>query len=373
LGLIGAYFLTGATRRFLLALDVVDLPNERSAHAAPVPRGGGLAVVAICGLGIALGALAGVVELNLAFGLIGGMLVVATTGWMDDLRRLSIRVRLGAHFFAALWALLWIGGYPVLHYGAGQLDLGGFGFVLALIGIIWGTNFFNFMDGIDGIVAGESLFFGIGAALLLTVTGSGDSGLVVVALVIAGASGGFLRWNWAPARIFLGDSGSTALGFLICTFAVAAENSAKIPMLAWGILLAVFVFDSTITLVRRLGGGHNWKTPHREFAFHRAVRLGWSHARVTTGVLLVNLPLAAGALAAVMIPSLLLVMVGLGLIYLSALYLWIEWRLPMASQPYVNPAFEIPAPDIYAPPIVEHHHLRPTRLRSPRRDSEVAT
>jgi hypothetical protein len=189
--------------------------------------------------------------------------------------------------------------------------------------------------------------------------------------VVAGASGGFLRWNWTPAKVFLGDSGSTVLGFLICTLAVASENSAGIPMLTWGTLLAVFVYDPTVTLVRRVLLGYGWKAPHREFAFQRAVRLGWSHTRVTIGVALVNLLLACLAWAGLTYPSLLLPMVALGTGFLTVLYVWIEQRLPMDSQPYVNPSLgSVAASSSSSPSLVSardqrHRSRDPSDVRSP--------
>ena len=206
----------------------------------------------------------GILKPNLAIGFVGGTLIVATVGWIDDLRRLSVRVRLGAHFFAATWALMWIGGYTVLHFGSGQVELGGFGFALAAVGITWGTNFFNFMDGIDGIVAAEAVCFTLVAGALLGFFSQPPAiGVATVALLIAGASAGFLCWNWAPAKVFLGDTGSTVLGFLICTLAVASENLARIPMLTWGTLLAVFVYDPTVTVIRRIALGFDWECPSR--------------------------------------------------------------------------------------------------------------
>ena len=359
LGLVGGYFLTDAARRHLLARGVMDVPNERSAHAAPIPLGGGIAVAGVCVLGIALGTLLGLIQPNLAIGFVGGVLVVATVGWIDDLRRASVRLRLGAHMFAAIWALLWIGGYPVLHFGSGHVELGAFGFALAAVGITWGINFFNFMDGIDGIVAAEAVFFGLAAAVLLSLSGPAATGLAIVALMIAGASGGFLRWNWAPAKVFLGGTGSTVLGFLICTLAVTSENVAGIPMLTWGTLLLVFIYDPTVTLVRRVILGYDWRSPHREFAFHRAVRLGWSHRQVTVGVALVNLVLACLAWAGLPYPSLLLPMVALGAGFLTIPYAWIERRLPMASRPYVNPSLgSVAAPSSSSPTLVSARDRR---------------
>lgn len=330
LGLLAADRLTRLVRRVALAFRLLDIPNERSSHQRPTPRGGGLAV-AVVGCLVTLAAWSlGSLPSDTAIALLGGGLLVAAVGILDDWRGLRWRHRFAAQVLAAGWALVWIGGLPAVELGVTRLDLGAAGPAIALLGIVWGTNFFNFMDGIDGIAASEAIAVGgVGGLLLLA---SGRPGLAAVAFGIAGGAAGFLRHNWMPARIFLGDVGSTWLGFTICTLAVASANAGAVPMIIWGILLGVFVFDGTVTLARRVWNGHPVHAPHRQHAFCRATRWGWSHARVTRAVSALNLVLAALAVVAWARPVLLLPAAAVGIVVLAIAYRWVERRLPMEEE-----------------------------------------
>ncbi|HXE57615.1 MAG TPA: glycosyltransferase family 4 protein [Gemmatimonadales bacterium] len=331
LGFLAGDVGTLAAREYALARGVLDVPNERSAHSRPTPRGGGIAIAATVLAGVALATVAGVVERRLGIGLLGGGLMVAVVGWLDDHGGLRARTRFCVHLAAALWFLAWIGGYPVLRLGFTEIELGLAGSVLAAIGIVWGINFFNFMDGIDGLAGLEAVFVGaVGGAFLIV---SGDRPLGLLALLIAATSAGFLRWNWSPAVIFMGDVGSTLLGFMLCAIAVASANRELVPMITWGTLMGVFVFDATVTVVRRFLQGYPIQVPHREFAFHRAVRLGRSHRRVCLKVLGLNLVLGILATVGWAYPGLLVPMALLGVGLLTAVYLYLERRLPMYTGP----------------------------------------
>lgn len=324
---VAAALLTGTVRRYALARSILDHPNERSSHAVPTPRGGGLAIAAACLGGIAAATAAGVVPAGAAAALLGGGVLVAGIGWVDDHRHVPAPVRAAVHLTAAAWAVHWLGGLPALRLGTVTLELGWAGALLAAVGIVWCVNLFNFMDGIDGIAGGEALSVGLaGGALLLW---QGAHGLAAAAWLVAAAGGGFLVWNWAPARIFMGDVGSGLLGYLFAVLALASERAEAVPLLAWLLLGGVFIFDATATLVRRMGRGERWHQAHRSHAYQRLVRGGWSHARTAGAVLGVNAVLALLAAAAVARPSLLLPAVGAGLALLAAAYGAVERKEPM--------------------------------------------
>jgi len=182
------------------------------------------------------------------------------------------------------------------HLRDATLSLGVFGPVLAALGLVWATNLFNFMDGIDGIAAIETLWVaGVGGLLLFR---AGNPGLGGLALVLAGAALGFLRWNWPPAKIFLGDVGSGFIGFVLAALAIASENARDVPVIVWAMLFAAFIVDATITLARRFRSGL-WHQPHKTHAYQRAVQAGWTHKRVNFGITILNLTLALLALATV--------------------------------------------------------------------------
>lgn len=326
--------LAGLIRRYALRHALLDLPNERSAHSAPTPRGGGLAVVLVVLLAVA--ALAGGGRLSPAVATaLGGGGVVAVAGWLDDRRGLPAPVRLAAHAAAAAWALYWLGGLPSLTLGTGTADLGRAGWLVGTLAIVWGINLYNFMDGIDGLAGGVAVTVGLISAGLLI---ERAPALALVALLASAAAAGFLVWNWPPARLFLGDVGSGFLGFLFATLAVASERSRALPAVLWLLLLGPFVADATLTLLRRMWRGDRWYAAHRSHAYQRATQAGWSHRRVTTAVLGVNLAAAALAALAARQPTLLPAALAGGGAMLATLYAVVErWR-PM------------PPPDRRGPP-----------------------
>jgi Fuc2NAc and GlcNAc transferase len=286
--LLAAAGLTGLVRRFALAHELFDVPNERSSHTVPTPRGGGLAVVAIVLTGAGLLALVGRIPAETFVALLGGALV-AWIGWIDDRRGLPAWVRLASHFTAAAWALWWLGGMPTLVVGQETAVLGPFGSVLACVAIVWAINLTNFMDGIDGLAATEAATVSLTAAALLAPIAPG---LASAAALAGGAALGFLVWNWQPARIFLGDVGSGFVGFVLAVLGVASERSGALPVAVWILLYMVFAVDGTVTLIRRAVRGERWYAAHRSHAYQRVTQAGWSHQAVTLTVLALNLALA---------------------------------------------------------------------------------
>lgn len=202
--------VTGWTRRLAIARGLLDHPTARSSHEVPTPRGGGLAIVAALLLGTVVLVLIGALERRTGIAFLGAV-PVAWIGWLDDHGGVRARVRGLVHGLAAVWALAWLGGYSTLRLGASDLPLGLAGPVLAVIGIVWFVNLYNFMDGIDGLAAGEALTVGVAGSILLF--NGGYPGLAAAALLAAAAGAGFLVWNWPPARIFMGDVGSGVLGY----------------------------------------------------------------------------------------------------------------------------------------------------------------
>ena len=317
-----------ASRVRLYALDrLLDIPNERSSHSAPTPRGGGLAIAFTALGGIILAAMFHWIEWNLAIALVGGGALIATVGWVDDHRSLSALTRFAVQFFCAGWAMYWVGGLPSLSVGSASLHLGPVGIILGVIGIVWAINLYNFVDGIDGLAAGEAISTGVIGGLILLAMG--QTGLAIVSLLIAAASAGFLPLNWAPARLFMGDVGSGMLGYLFAVLAIASENSGAVPLLLWVLLLGAFVFDATVTLCRRIAHGERWYHAHHSHAYQRMVQAGRSHAQVSTTILLINLVLAILAIIAWLRPALFLMAIGAGTVLLSVIYLSVERIRPM--------------------------------------------
>jgi Fuc2NAc and GlcNAc transferase len=334
--------LTGAVRRWMLRRGRLDVPNERSSHVVPTPRGGGLSIAAVVLPGLLGGTLLGWVPANVGVALLGGGVMVGAIGWLDDCYSLRARPRLLVHVAAALWTLAWLGGFPRLDVGGGGVSLGIGGWVLATLGIVWTVNFYNFMDGIDGIAGGQAVAVGAAGGLLLVA--SGAPGLAGIAFLVAAASLGFLLWNWAPARIFMGDVGSGLLGYLFAALAVASENADAVPVLVWVLLLGVFVVDATVTLLRRARDGEAVFNAHRTHAYQRAVQAGWSHARVSAVVLAVDVVLAGLGYLALRLPGYMPAVVLGGLGALVVLHAGaVAWAVAAARDAAAAPA-EVPAP-----------------------------
>lgn len=261
-----------------------DLPNERSLHEQPTPRGGGVVIVAgaLLGPAVLLGAraLPGAAGLCLA-GLAAAL--IAGVSLLDDLRSLPALPRLGMQAIAAGLALYALGVPRALDVGAMVLHLSPVVAVaLALLWVVGLTNAYNFMDGIDTIAAGQAI---VGAAGWLAL-GLLEGGHVtaVTATGIAAGSLAFLWFNWPPARVFMGDTGSAFLGFVFAVFPLVARGEVtspdRLPVTAV-LMVWPFVFDTTVTLVRRGARGDNLLQPHRSHLYQRLVRSGLPHGRVS--------------------------------------------------------------------------------------------
>ena len=317
-----------ASRVRLYALDrLLDIPNERSSHSRPTPRGGGLAIAVTTIGGIILAAMWGWISWNLAIALSGGGAMIALVGWIDDHRSLPALTRFAVQFLSAGWAIFWLGGLNSLSVGFSELHLGIIGSVLAIVGIVWAINLYNFVDGIDGLAAGEAISTGVIGGVLLLKTG--NTGLAMVAFLIAAANAGFLPLNWAPAKLFMGDVGSGLLGYLFAVLAIASENVGAVPLLLWVLLLGAFVFDATVTLCRRIAHGERWYHAHHSHAYQRMVQAGRSHATVSSMILAINVVLAALAIVAWLWPTLFLFSIGAGAVLLSIIYISVERIRPM--------------------------------------------
>jgi Fuc2NAc and GlcNAc transferase len=287
--------LTGSVRRHALRAGVMDIPNARSSHSQPTPRGGGIAiVVTVCVAALGLWLVGGSLPAPLVAALVGAGGLVAAVGYLDDRSGLSATVRFGTHLAAAVLALLLLGPAAVAASVLPGLP-DSVSWVVAVLTLVWALNLFNFMDGIDGIAASEAAFVS-GAAAFLIDSSLASGGVVTVLAALSAACLGFLVWNWAPARIFMGDVGSGFLGFAIALLAIAAVVEGSLSLWTWLILTSLFVADATVTLLRRVLRGERWYAAHRSHAYQHLTRRWRSHRRVTLLFALVNvlviLPLA---------------------------------------------------------------------------------
>jgi Fuc2NAc and GlcNAc transferase len=289
-------WLTGRFRSYALAQRLVDIPNERSSHLVATPRGGGVAIIFTTLLSLPLLAVARVLPWSVVGGLFGSGLLIAIIGFVDDRGHIAARWRLLGHFAAAGWMLYWLGGLPPVPVFGRVVDFGWPGHLLAVFYVVWLINLTNFMDGIDGIAAIETITVCLGGVLLYLLVRV-PAAAAVDTLMLAAATLGFLYWNWPKARIFMGDAGSGFLGLMLAALSLQAAWTA--PRLFWGwvVLLGVFIVDATVTLVRRVCRGEKFYEAHRSHAYQHAVRRAGVHLPVTLTVAAINvfwlLPFAA--------------------------------------------------------------------------------
>lgn len=291
-----SWFLTAALRRYALSRRLLDVPNQRSSHTAPTPRGGGLAIVASFLLLTVFCDIIADFSISALTALLGAGAWVALVGFLDDYGHIAARWRLLAHFAGAIWALVWLGGLPPLPVLGYWLDLGWLGNVLAAVYLVWLLNLYNFMDGIDGIASIEAITVCLGASVLAWLTGA-ELSAWLLPLLLASAVLGFLFWNFPLARIFMGDGGSGFLGLTLGVLSVQAAWVAPRLFWAWLILLGVFVVDATLTLLRRVLRGEKFYEAHRSHAYQHAARKLGAHRPVSLAVGAINtfwlFPLAA--------------------------------------------------------------------------------
>lgn len=278
--------LTLVLRRYALAKSLMDIPNERSSHSIPTPRGGGVAIVIAFVLALPILTSLNLLSFAALYGLLGSGLLVAVIGFADDHGHIVAKWRLLGHFIAAAWALFWLNGLPPMSIFGVILDPGWFGNVLALVYLVWMLNLYNFMDGIDGLASAEAISACLGICLVYWLSGVAE--LIWVPLILATSVAGFLCWNFPPARIFMGDAGSGFLGFLLAGLALQATWIVPELFWSWMILLGVFIVDATWTLTRRFARGDKVFQAHRSHAYQYASRRFSSHKVVTYGVSAIN-------------------------------------------------------------------------------------
>ncbi len=304
-------------------LGLLDIPNIRSSHGKPTPKGGGVSI--LLGMLVALGGcyLTGMIKPDIRYAvIIAALAAIALIGFYSDRFNISVITRV---FLQTLIAgvMVWLIGGPAytLAIAGYQFTVGQIGIVFAVIWLFGITNFYNFMDGIDGLAAMQGIIAGIAIAIFGIILG--DKSLVPMGLVLSGASAGFLILNFPPAKIFMGDTGSYLIGFYIASF-VLFNGRLLIPI---ALVLGVFIFDPVATLVRRIIKREPLYQAHRSHFYQRAVKLGYSHLQVTAACSAIFLLLMA--MACFYLQSSVLIQIAILIVALSgltSLALWVVLR-----------------------------------------------
>ncbi|NMX64219.1 glycosyltransferase family 4 protein [Pseudomonas sp. WS 5111] len=286
--------LTALLRQYALRRSIIDIPNARSSHTVPTPRGGGVAIVLTFAFALVWLAGAQLITVAESAALLGAGLLIAIIGFMDDHGHIAARWRLLGHFAAAIWMLSWMQGLPAISAFGVTFDLGWVGHVLAVFYLVWMLNLYNFMDGIDGLASLQAICACLALTLIYFL--SGQPSMMWAPLLLSVSVAGFLYWNFPPARIFMGDAGSGFLGIILGGLSVQAAWAGSEFFFAWLIMLGVFIVDATFTLIRRLARGDKVYEAHRSHAYQFASRQYGRHLPVTLAVAVINvvwlLPLA---------------------------------------------------------------------------------
>lgn len=270
--------------RWSLNRGFFDVPNERSSHSTPTPRGGGLIIVLVCLTGYLIVGL--VLGFPISWGYFAGALIVAVVSWLDDLYSLPFWGRLIAHL-AAAGILVWDVGFwsdlfvPVI---SAHISLGSvFGLIFTVAWVVWLLNAYNFMDGIDGIAGLQAVVASVAWVAVAYILNLNS--VLLLAVIIASSSAGFLIHNWQPAKVFMGDVGSAFLGFTLAAIPLLARHesghdSPELPVLAV-LFVWFFVFDALFTFIKRLVSKKRVWEAHREHIYQKLIIEGSSHSTVT--------------------------------------------------------------------------------------------
>jgi Fuc2NAc and GlcNAc transferase len=276
--LIFSYLLTWITRSITLQRKILDIPNERSSHLEPTPRGGGIAIVIAWYIGISFLFFCNLLNRDLYFALLAG-LILAIISLLDDIISLKPILRMIFQVLTALIAFCFLGGMKdVVVFNDISIPVYII-YPVAIIGIVWFINLYNFLDGIDGYASIEAIM--LGAALFLL------TGNAVNAVIIACVTG-FLIWNWPKAKIFMGDVGSTQLGFILIILGIYYHNEDRLSIIWWLVLTSPFWFDATLTLFRRWRNREKLSQAHRKHIYQRLNQSGFSHLRVDLFLIMLN-------------------------------------------------------------------------------------
>lgn len=290
---VGAFVISVLTNAFLLRYlrkkNVLDIPNERSSHTQPTPRGGGNGILA--GVIIAGGVYAAVAEDYKIALILGLSLIIGVVGLIDDIKRgLHTGLRFAIQLTCAAILMYVLGPIDILPFPHPlDINLHWWGYLFGVVWLVGVTNIFNFLDGIDGYAGMQSLLAGWALAVI---DWGGPIGMV--GLFIAAASLGFLFFNWHPAKIFMGDVGSSFLGFLFAALPFYIQSYTRTDFFfATGIFLWFFLSDGVFTMIRRVLKGEKIWVAHRSHLYQRLVISGMSHSRVVEFVLMLYVALFA--------------------------------------------------------------------------------
>ena len=268
-------------RKIALQRNIIDIPNSRSSHTVPTPRGGGLAIVLTWYLGLLGLRYLDLIEPHLFYALLSGS-ILAIAGLIDDLFSLKPWIRMLFQILTVSAGLYFINGSNSIYFGHFEFFSPILFTVIAFIGAVWFINLYNFLDGIDGYASVEAILIASGMYLVT----KNPVFLILIVSVL-----GFLIWNWPKAKIFMGDVGSTQLGYILVILGIYFNNNRELNILGWMTLTSLFWVDATLTLLRRWRNREKLSLAHKKHAYQRIVQSGFSHQKTILFAVFINLVL----------------------------------------------------------------------------------
>ncbi len=277
--LIFSFLLTYFIKNYAIKKSLIAAVNERSSHTVPTPHGGGIAIAITWFMGLIYLNFTDQIESSLFYALLTGA-AISIVSFFDDIYELSPKLRLLVQSSVAVAGLFFLGGLDTITLGIFDISIGIITNIFAFLLIVWFINLTNFIDGINGYVGSEFVFLSLAGIILFT---DPHFGILAVSVL------GFLYWNWNKAKIFMGDVGSTLLGYNIAIFTIYYTNQEPSNLWIWITLFGVFWFDATLTLIRRKLNGEKLSQAHKKHAYQRLTQARWSHFKVTNYSILLNI------------------------------------------------------------------------------------
>jgi len=270
-----SFVLTYLVRVIAIKKSLLDIPNARSSHTVPTPHGGGIAIAISWFGGLWWLLHTGSIDTRLFYALITGA-VLSIISFLDDIYDLNPKLRLIIQFLVGAAGLYILGGLKVIDLYFFKITSPYITNAIAVFAIVWFINLYNFLDGIDGYAGSEALFLSFAGYMLFG---------CLHYMMLGAAVLGFLVWNWHKAKIFMGDTGSTLLGYNVAIFTIFSQNSGN-SVLMW---LILFGYDATVTLIRRRKHGEKLSIAHKKHAYQRLNQSGWRPDEICAAAMLMNL------------------------------------------------------------------------------------
>ncbi|QDT90779.1 MraY family glycosyltransferase [Gimesia algae] len=282
-------------------LGLVKSPTNRCSHVMPTPRGGGVSFVVSSLIAFSILYFSGSISGPVIPVILAGGTLIAALGFWDDLHNVPVRYRLVAQAAIVAASVYALSPLPALEFWGFNLNVSWFTWGIATFALIWWLNLYNFMDGIDGLAGGEATSILVAATLLISLkTASFEATEQILMLLLTVALLGFMALNWPPAKIFMGDVGSTYLGYMLGMLALTSLCSGSLNLWVWLIIPAVFWVDATFTLLRRMIRRDCWYQAHQSHAYQRLSRFleetrpgshtrHRAHRKVSLGMLCINI------------------------------------------------------------------------------------